>query len=87
VEERDPKGLYKKARAGEIQGAEIGDYTHHPRIDNNSGCSEFTGISAPYEPPLNAELHIKTADCEVKEAVQMIADYLLKRGYITAVHE
>ncbi|MDX1581756.1 MAG: adenylyl-sulfate kinase, partial [Alphaproteobacteria bacterium] len=30
-EERDPKGLYKKARAGEIK--------------------DFTGISAPYEPP------------------------------------
>jgi len=67
VEQRDPKGLYKKARAGEIQ--------------------DFTGISAPYEPPLDAELHIKTAYCEVKEAVQMIADYLLEKGYITAVHE
>jgi adenylylsulfate kinase len=51
------------------------------------GCSEFTGISAPYEPPLNAELHIKTAECEVKEAVQMIADYLLEKGYITGVHK
>ncbi|KAF8502318.1 adenylylsulfate kinase [Russula emetica] len=67
VEQRDPKGLYKKARAGEIR--------------------EFTGISAPYEPPLNAELHIKTAECEVKEAVQMIADYLLEKGYITGVHK
>lgn len=66
VEQRDPKGLYKKARAGEIR--------------------EFTGISAPYEPPINAELHIKTAECEVKEAVQMIADYLLEKEYITAVH-
>jgi adenylylsulfate kinase len=36
AEERDPKGLYKKARAGEIK--------------------EFTGISAPYEEPLNPEL-------------------------------
>ncbi|KAI0253979.1 adenylylsulfate kinase [Lactifluus subvellereus] len=63
VEQRDPKGLYKKARAGEIK--------------------EFTGISAPYEPPLNAELHIKTAECEVKEAVQMITDYLLHEGYIS----
>jgi len=51
------------------------------------GCSEFTGISAPYEPPLNAELHIKTAECDVKEAVQIIADYLLEKGYITAVHK
>jgi adenylylsulfate kinase len=86
VEQRDPKGLYRKARAGEIQGAEIGNYMQYPRIDNISGRSEFTGISAPYEPPLNAELHIKTADCEVKEAVQMITDYLLEKGYITAGH-
>jgi len=63
VEQRDPKGLYKKARAGEIK--------------------EFTGISAPYEPPLNAELHIKTAECEVKEAVRAITDHLLHEGYIS----
>ena len=83
VEQRDPKGLYKKARAGEIKGAGIGDYVHYPRIDNISGRSDFTGISAPYEPPLKAELHIKTAECEVKEAVQIITDYLLDKGYIT----
>jgi len=64
VEQRDPKGLYKKARAGEIK--------------------EFTGISAPYEPPLDAELHIKTAECDVNEAVQIITNYLLEKGYITA---
>jgi adenylylsulfate kinase len=67
VEQRDPKGLYKKARAGEIR--------------------EFTGISAPYEPPLNAEVHIKTAECDVKEAVQMIAGYLSEKGYITGVRK
>ena len=50
------------------------------------GGSEFTGISAPYEPPLNAELHIKTAECEVKDAVQTITEYLLEKGYITGVH-
>ena len=34
VEQRDPKGLYKKARAGEIRGAEIiGNYVHYPQID------------------------------------------------------
>jgi len=27
VEQRDPKGLYKKARAGEIRGAKIGNLT------------------------------------------------------------
>lgn len=40
-EERDPKGLYKKARAGQIP--------------------EFTGISSPYEAPLNPELVIASA--------------------------
>jgi adenylylsulfate kinase len=58
--------------------------THYPRITNISEYSEFTGISAPYEPPLDAELHIKTAECEVKEAVQIITNYLLEKGYITA---
>ncbi len=87
MEQRDPKGLYKKARAGEIRGAGVFNHVHYPQIDNISECSEFTGVSAPYEPPLNAELHIKTAECEVKEAVQIIADYLLEKGYITVVHK
>src|SRR5215470_15561510 len=40
-EQRDVKGLYQKARAGQIK--------------------EFTGISAPYEPPLTPELILRTA--------------------------
>lgn len=39
-ESRDPKGLYRKARAGEIP--------------------DFTGISAPYEPPLHPDLVCRT---------------------------
>jgi bifunctional enzyme CysN/CysC len=39
-ETRDPKGLYRKARAGEIQ--------------------QFTGISAPYEPPEEPALILDT---------------------------
>jgi bifunctional enzyme CysN/CysC len=38
-EARDPKGLYRKARAGEITG--------------------FTGIDAPYEPPVDPELVLR----------------------------
>jgi adenylyl-sulfate kinase len=37
-EQRDSKGLYKKARQGVIRG--------------------FTGISAPYEPPVDAEIEL-----------------------------
>lgn len=62
VEARDPKGLYKKARAGEIK--------------------DFTGISAPYEAPENPEIHIKTDECDVTEAVRRITAYLSEKGFI-----
>lgn len=51
-EQRDPKGLYKKARAGTI--------------------SDFTGISAPYEEPDDAQLTIDTSKYTVEEATQLI---------------
>src|SRR5699024_2383835 len=46
-EARDPKGLYAKARAGEI--------------------TEFTGVSAPYEPPLTPDVHIRPEDGSASE--------------------
>jgi len=63
VEARDPKGLYKKARAGEIK--------------------DFTGISAPYEAPVNPEIHIKTDESDVTESVRIITEYLSAHGYIS----
>ncbi|KIM45029.1 hypothetical protein M413DRAFT_441672 [Hebeloma cylindrosporum] len=63
VEDRDPKGLYKKARAGEIK--------------------DFTGISAPYEAPESPEIHIRTDEVGVADAVRIIADYLVAKQYIT----
>lgn len=61
-EERDTKGLYKKARAGEIP--------------------EFTGISAPYEEPDNAEIIIDTSTCSVDDATRQIYAYLEENGYL-----
>ena len=55
-EQRDPKGLYKKARAGEI--------------------SNFTGVSAPYEPPNKAEIVVHTDQQSPAECVAQIIDYL-----------
>jgi bifunctional enzyme CysN/CysC len=55
-ERRDPKGLYARARAGQIKG--------------------FTGIDAPYEPPEHPELHIRTTEVEVEDAVGRILDRL-----------
>jgi adenylylsulfate kinase len=61
-EERDVKGLYRKARAGEIK--------------------EFTGISAPYEEPLAAELAIDTDRNSVSDCVDQILSYLMREGKI-----
>ena len=55
-EQRDVKGLYQKARAGEIK--------------------EFTGISAPYEPPLRPEMTVRTHSQSVEDSVQQIFAYL-----------
>lgn len=62
AEKRDPKGLYKKARAGEIK--------------------EFTGISAPYEEPEKAEIHLRTDKLSVEECVQKIVEYLEKENLL-----
>lgn len=62
-EQRDVKGLYKKARAGQIP--------------------EFTGISAPYEEPLNPELVLDTEQESVEESVQRLLDYLEQKGYLS----
>ena len=55
-EERDTKGLYKKARNGDI--------------------SDFTGISSPYEPPLNPDIHLRTSEQTVEECIETIIEFL-----------
>jgi adenylylsulfate kinase len=62
-EERDTKGLYKKARAGEVK--------------------DFTGISAPYEEPLNPELTIDSSKLTVEESTRAVLNYLEEKGYVT----
>lgn len=47
-EKRDTKGLYAKARRGEI--------------------SDFTGITAPFEAPLSADIEIKTTGKTIAES-------------------
>jgi adenylylsulfate kinase len=62
-EQRDAKGLYKKARAGEIK--------------------EFTGISAPYEEPVQAELSIDSGKHSVEECACMVIEYLRENKYLS----
>ena len=61
-ERRDVKGLYAKARAGEIP--------------------EFTGISAPYEAPLDPELVLATADEDVASCAKRVIDLLAARDIL-----
>ena len=43
---------------------------------------EFTGISAPYEEPLNPELVIETDKLNIKDSVNKILQYLIKNGVV-----
>jgi adenylylsulfate kinase len=61
-EARDVKGLYKRARSGEIPN--------------------FTGISSPYEEPLNPEIVVDTDALTLEECVQYVLDKLEERGVI-----
>lgn len=60
--ERDVKGLYKKAIAGEIQN--------------------FTGISDPYEPPVNPEAVCYTDRETVNESAAKVVQVLEELGYL-----
>ena len=62
VIERDVKGLYKKAIAGEIPN--------------------FTGISDPYEAPVEPDIHIRTDQQTPLESANTILEILEDRGLI-----
>ena len=44
---------------------------------------EFTGISAPYETPVNPEIHLHTYKMQVDECVQVIINYLVVHHHIS----
>jgi adenylylsulfate kinase len=56
------KGLYKKARSGEI--------------------AQFTGISDPYEPPENPEIHLHTEQENPEQDVEIILEKLRDLGLL-----
>ena len=51
-ERRDPKGLYARARRGEV--------------------AEFTGVSSPYEPPVNADVVVGVGTSPEQAAQEII---------------
>ena len=64
-EARDPKGLYRRARAGEI--------------------ADFTGVSAPYEPPERPELTVDTGDRSVEQSLHVLIDHIERHFALTGV--
>jgi adenylylsulfate kinase len=68
AEKRDPKGLYKKARAAVAAGKGM----------------LFTGIDDPYEAPLKPEMVLPTHKLSIAESVQLCLTELEKRGLLSA---
>ena len=62
-EARDPRGLYERARAGEI--------------------ADFTGVSAPYEPPEQPELTVDTGDRSIEHSLQVLIDHIERHFALT----
>lgn len=61
-EARDVKGMYKKARAGEIKN--------------------YTGISSPYEEPVQPDLILDSGSRPLEECVEAVIDLLRQRKVI-----
>jgi adenylylsulfate kinase len=66
AQQRDPKGLYKKAREAVAAGKGLG----------------FTGIDDPYEPPEKPNLIIETERLTPDQAANAILTYLECQGYL-----
>ena len=58
-ERRDVKGLYARARKGEVKN--------------------FTGISAPFEAPISADIDIDTSKIPLEESVRTLTELIIKR--------
>ena len=65
-EQRDPKGLYKQARAALAAGKGMG----------------FTGVDDPYEAPVKPELTIDTGSKSTHESAAAVLNFLQQRGII-----
>lgn len=66
-EARDVKGLYRRARSGEIH--------------------QFTGVSSPYEPPLEPDLVLKTGSHGLSECMEELLAFIEARRGASPTHE
>ena len=66
-EARDPKGLYARARRGEL--------------------ANFTGVSDPYEPPLQPEIALDTVRQSARRNTELILHYLFEERLVRVTHD
>lgn len=65
-EQRDPKGLYAKARAALAEGKGMG----------------FTGVDDPYEAPVSPEIVLRNDKVTPQEAATQMLEYLESKGLL-----
>lgn len=84
-EKRDPRGLYKKARRGEIKSKFLLDNLRNETWPfknanvSNQWMADFTGIDSPYEPPQRPDMTLPTNEMSVSECTQQLVDMLVTR--------
>ncbi|HVC62922.1 MAG TPA: adenylyl-sulfate kinase [Acetobacteraceae bacterium] len=59
---RDPKGLYRRADAGQLRN--------------------FTGVDAPYEPPQDPEIRLRTLELAPEALAEQVVQELRRRGIV-----
>jgi bifunctional enzyme CysN/CysC len=59
---RDPKGLYRRADAGQLRN--------------------FTGVDAPYEPPEDPEIRLRTLELSPEALAEQVVRELQRRGIV-----
>jgi len=65
-----------------IEECEKRDVKGHYKLARNGKINDFTGVSSPYEPPLNPELRLRTNITKVDICVNEVISYLVKYSHV-----
>ena len=65
-----------------IEECERRDVKGHYKLAKRNEILSFTGVSSPYEPPVNPELHLKTDIHSPKKCTDQTINYLITNQYI-----
>ena len=53
------------------------------KLAREGKISNFTGVSAPYEPPLNPEIILNTHNLDIESCITSILDYLKSHQFLS----